>query len=123
LATFVVWTIVINARERRRQRLLADTRPPIDAAEFQNRLMQAGVEASVAQFVWDQIEPYYFAPLTPYPEDRPVKQFRIDTDDLSDMVTKFEKKFGRKWVGKWVGPDDPTLIEFAHGLLDSTSPR
>ena len=46
---------------------------------------------------------------------------RIDADDLSDIVTRFEKQFGRKWIGKWVGPDDPTLIQFAVGLSASTS--
>jgi hypothetical protein len=82
--------------------------------------MEAGVEQRVAQFVWDEFQPYYFAPLTPYPEDRPVGEMRIDGDDLSDMVTTFEKKFDRKHVGKWVGPDDPTLLEFAVALTNST---
>jgi hypothetical protein len=84
-------------------------------------LVDAGVERRVAQFVWDEFQPYYFAPLTPYPEDRPVGEFRIDSDDLSEMVTTFEKQFGRRWCGKWVGPDDPTLTEFATGLIASTS--
>jgi hypothetical protein len=48
---------------------------------------------------------------------------RIDSDDLSDMAMKFEKQFGRRWVGKWIGPDDPTLAEFAVGLLASTSDK
>ncbi|MFL6725599.1 MAG: hypothetical protein ACJ8FS_03670 [Sphingomicrobium sp.] len=46
---------------------------------------------------------------------------RIDGDDLSDMITTFEKQFDRKWVGKWVGPDDPTLLEFAIALTSSTN--
>ena len=85
------------------------------------RLVEEGVEPRVAEFVWDDFQRYYFAPLTPYPEDRPVGEMRIDGDDLSDMVTAFEKKFDRKWVGKWVGPEDPTLLEFAVALMNSTS--
>ena len=83
--------------------------------------MRRGVEAPVAQFVWDEFQPYYFAPLTPYPEDRPVSEIRVDGDDLSEMVTTFEKQFDRKWLGKWVDPDDPTLLEFATALIKSTS--
>jgi len=48
---------------------------------------------------------------------------RIDGDDLSDMVTTFEKRFNRRWTGKWIGPDDPTLIEFAKALIESTSAK
>jgi hypothetical protein len=93
----------------------------MELADFTKRFADAGVEEAVAKFVWDELQPYYFAPLTPYPEDRPVSEMRIDPDDLSDIVTTFERQFSRKWVGKWVGPDDPTLVEFAVGLLNSTS--
>jgi hypothetical protein len=88
---------------------------------FTARLVRAGVDGRVAQFVWEEFQPYYFAPLTPYPEDRPISEFTIDPDDLSDMVTAFEKRFDRRWGGKWIGPDDPTLTDFASGLLASTS--
>ena len=90
-------------------------------AEFAKRLVEAGVDPRVADFIWDQFKPYYFQSLTPYPDDRPVREFRIDPDDLSDIVTDFEKQFGRQWTGEWIGPDDPTLTEFALGLMDSTS--
>lgn len=123
LAIFVVVTIVWNILERRRQRRLAATRSPIDAREFAERLSAAGVEQPVSQFVWDEFQPYYFAPLTPYPEDRPISELRIDADDLSDIAMKFEKRFGRRSLGKWVGPDDPTLVELALGLVASTSDK
>jgi hypothetical protein len=117
----IVWGVIWNFRERRRQLEVARKRPAIDAVEFRNRLVKAGAVPSVAEFVWDQFQPCYFEPLTPYPDDRPIGEFRIDPDDLSDMVTDFEKKFGRRWRGEWIGPEDPTLTEFARGLMDSTS--
>ena len=82
--------------------------------------MHAGIDAEIARFIWDEMQPYYFSPLTPYPTDRPIGDFQVDPDDLSDMVTVFEKRFDRVWSGKWVGPDDPSLIEFAQGLVAST---
>ena len=93
----------------------------MDLREFASQLVEVGIQEDVASFVWDEFQPYYFAPLTPYPTDRPLGEFRIDGDDLSDMVPKFEKQFGRRWRGKWVGPDDPTLAEFARALVDSTT--
>jgi len=39
---------------------------------------------------------------------------------LSDIVASFEKRFDRRWNGKWIGSDDPTLTEFASGLMAST---
>jgi hypothetical protein len=111
---------VETLRERRRQQQLARSRAPIDCSEFERRLDLAGIEPHFAQFVWERMQPYYFKPLTPYPEDRPVTGLRIDGDDLSEMVTDFEKQFSRVWCGKWIGPDDPTLTEFARALIDST---
>ena len=95
----------------------------MESTEFKRRLQAAGVEERVAEFVWDEFQPYYFSPLTPYPEDRPFSDMRIDGDDLSDIVTEFEKKFHRHWGGEWVGPEDPTLIEFALALSASTTDK
>jgi len=93
----------------------------MDSVEFTRKLAEAGVQENVARFVWDEFQPYYFKPLTPYPTDRPIGDFKIDGDDLSDMVTRYEKQFNRRWCGKWVGPDDPTLADFAVALTDSTT--
>jgi hypothetical protein len=45
---------------------------------------------------------------------------KIDPDELSDIVTDFEKHFGRRWRGKWIGPKAPTFAVFAKALADST---
>jgi len=115
--------VILNVRERSRQKSLATTRDSLTLEEFVARLSGNGVDEAVAKFVWDEMQPYYFAPLTPYPSDRPIGDLRVDGDDLSDLVIAFEKTFDRKWSGKWVGPDDPTLLEFAVGLTNSTEPR
>jgi hypothetical protein len=113
----IIWNIIL---EKGRQQKLAQTRPPLDSGEFTRRLIESGIQQRVAQFVWDEFQPYYFAPLTPYPDDRPISEFKIDSDDLSDIVASFEKRFDRRWNGKWIGSDDPTLTEFASGLMAST---
>jgi len=95
----------------------------LNDTEFVAALVEAGIEEPVARFVWEKFEPYYFEPLTPYPSDRPVSDFKIDGDDLSDFVMDFEHEFGRRWLGRWAGAEDPTLLEFAAGLTSSTEPR
>lgn len=77
----------------------------------------------VASFLWDEVQPYYFNPLQPDPEDRLIEEFRVDGDDLSDIARRFEEKFSRKFIGEWHGPADPTLTEFALSLLLSTEPK
>ena len=121
VAALAVWVAISTIRERQRQQHLATTRPTLNSSEFVRRFVAAGVDERVSDFIWTEFQPYYFAPLTPYPEDRPISEMRIDGDDLSEMVTKFEKKFDRRWNGKWVGPDDPTLLDFAIALMNSTS--
>ncbi|WP_395622292.1 hypothetical protein [Sphingomonas daechungensis] len=102
---------------------MASTRLSISREQFVDQISSDAVPLTVVSFVWDQIEPYYFAPLTPHPEDHLVSDMRIDSDDLSDIVMEFEHQFDRRWLGSWVGPEDPPLAEFAVGLLNSTEPK
>ena len=67
------------------------------------------------------MQPYYYEPLTPHPDDRLGSEFRVDPDDIGEIAAGYAKKFGRKWDGEWRGPDDPTLAEFALGLDASTT--
>lgn len=102
---------------------MATERPSISKDSFIGQMSDAGIDGSVADFVWEQMQPYYFAPLTPYPNDRPIGDMRVDPEDLSDIVLEFEGQFGRQWIGEWVGPEDPTLNELAFGLLASTKAK
>jgi hypothetical protein len=90
---------------------------------FIERLSSAGIPCDVADFVRSEVQPYLFKPLLPDPEDRLISEFKVDGDDLSDIVQRFEVRFGCKWIGYWTGPEDPTLREFAQSLLQSTEPR
>ncbi len=117
LAIFVVCTIVWNRRERRRQRALAVTRLPLTEAEFSARLLGYGVATDLAAFIWEELQPYYFAPLTPHPSDRIYGDMKIDPDDISDIAVRYEKRFG-VWLGEvtLACPADPTIGEFAAAL-------
>ena len=83
-------------------------------------LVERGAEPFAARYVWDEVQPYYYAPLTPHPDDRLGSEFRVDPDDINDMIQRYAKKVGRKRVTEWKGPDDPTLAEFAIGLEGSS---
>ena len=76
-----------------------------------------GVGEELAAFLWEEFQPYYFAPLTPYPTDRIYGDMHIDSDDISDIALRFEKRF-ELWLGEVtiVCPADPTISEFGSAL-------
>jgi hypothetical protein len=103
--------------------MIADGRPALTKEEFIVRLSAADVPPSVAGFLWDEVQCYYFKPLQPDPQDRLIGEFRVDGDDLNDIAVAFEQRFRRKFRGEWQGPADPTLTEFAQSLLSSTEAK
>lgn len=116
-AGFVIWTVIANLRERRRQRELAAARIPLTKDEFANLLVNSGIEEPLAAFLWDELKPYYSAPLTPYPSDRIYGDMKIDPDDTSDIAVRYEKHFD-VWLGE-VPIDcvaDPTIAELGLAL-------
>lgn len=123
MAVLAVFVIHWEVRDRRFQAKLALTRAPIDKGEFVRLCTAQGADRMACEFLWDNLNPYYRSPLTPYPEDRLISQFGTDQEDLSDMVEDFAKFAGRTNDQEWRGKDDPTLVEFAKGMIASTSSR
>ena len=83
----------------------------------------AGVRTDVAGFMWDQAEPYYFQPLTPYPSDRIYGDLKIDPDDISYLAMDFENRFKVKFGCARIDcPDDPTIAELALALQEAGQP-
>lgn len=86
-------------------------------ADFVREMVAGGVTEASAGWIWDQFQPYYFKPLTPYPGDRIYGDLKIDGDDISEMALVYEKTFGG-----WFGDNpidcspDPTLMELALAL-------
>lgn len=101
---------------------MASTRELLSRDEFVARLTADAIPAGVALFVWEATKPYYFSPLTPLPADRLITDFKVDPEDLADMMSDFEKRISRVRSGQWEGADDPSLTELAKGLLASTVP-
>ena len=116
-AGFIIWVVIANMRERRRQRELAATRSPLTDVEFVGLLADSGIEELLATFLWDELKPYYFAPLSPHPSDRIYGGMKIDPDDISDIALRYERHFG-VWLGE-VPIDcvaDPTIAELGLAL-------
>lgn len=117
LVAFVLWTIVINVREHRRQRQIATTRAPLSQEHFIDLLTAEGIERRLAAFLWAELTPHYVSSLTPYPSDRLCGDLKIDPDDINDIAPNYEERFGA-WLGEVPidCPDDPSIVAFAAAL-------
>ena len=109
-------TLIATFWERRRHRRIAQRRAAVSKSEFQDRLQLAGVSSEVAEFVWSEVQPYYFKPLTPDPSDRWESTMRIDPQDLRDISERFWRK--QDWEDPTLDnparlPRDPSLLEYA----------
>ncbi|MGN6271257.1 MAG: hypothetical protein ACTHM0_15340 [Sphingomonas sp.] len=109
--------VVLTLRERRRQIAIARTRPALDEGAFCSRMEDMGVSNALAQFVWREIQPYYFRPLTPWPSDRIYGDLRIDPDDISDITVRYEEEFSVQLMENPIDcPPDPTLAQWMVAL-------
>lgn len=108
---------VLTLRERRRQIALAGTRSALDETKFCSRMEDAGAPSALALFIWREIQPYYFRPLTPWPSDRIYGDLRIDPGDISDIMMRYEKEFSVELPKHLFDcPPDPTLEQWALAL-------
>lgn len=109
--------VVLTLREWRRQIALAGTRSALDETTFCGRMEDAGVPSALALFIWREIQPYYFRPLTPWPSDRIYGDLRIDPGDISDIMQRYEKEFSVELTRSLSDcPPDPTLAQWALAL-------
>ena len=100
---------------------MARKRHSITETQFTDELIAAGASPQVAAFVWSEVQPYYFKPLTPAPNDRWESTMRIDPEDLSDITEKYWKE--QSWEQPATEnpvqlPADPSLLEYALWLDD-----
>jgi hypothetical protein len=96
---------------------LAGSRPTLDREEFVLEMGRSGVPADLAEFVWDQLLPYYTQSLGPHPSDRIGADLVIDPDDLTDIAIDYEKKFRRRFFNNPIDcPADSSVCEFALSL-------
>ncbi|MBR0553828.1 hypothetical protein [Stakelama marina] len=107
----------MTLRERRRQQFLAMKRKPLSEHDFCALMVCKDVRPAVASFLWNAFLPYYFRPLTPYPDDRVYGDMKIDPDDVSDIAVRYEKDFGVELAGNpFECRADPTLAELGIAL-------
>jgi len=81
------------------------------------------VLAPLAQFIWDELLPYYTQSLKPHPSDRIGSDLKVDSDDLSEIAIDYEKQFARRFSKNPIDcPADPSICEFALSLQRGSVP-
>lgn len=99
---------------------MAAKREPWTRERFVAALEQDGVAPDCAAFLWSHIQPYYFAPLTPRPDDTLIGLVRVDPEDIPDLFDDFAKERGVvPPPGALLASTDPTWLELAHWLDDN----
>jgi hypothetical protein len=117
IAAVAALMFLLTLREWRRQITLARTRLPLDETAFCGQMGRDGVPNPLAHFIWREMQPYYFRPLTPSPSDRIYGDLRIDPDDISDITMRYEKEFSVKLIANPIEcPSDPTLAQWMLAL-------
>ena len=114
LVLFFATMPVSGARHAR----LARKRPRIDEAGFVRMMDGSAISATTARFLWQQLAPFYHAPLTPRPDDRLESLIGVDRPEIDGMILRFWQamrggdQFPRRAP---LGPD-PTVAELGRHL-------
>ena len=74
---------------RQRQQRLARGRRRTDEAGFERAMAAAGVTATTARFLWQELKAFYHHPLQPMPDDRLESMIAIDRPEIEALVTRF----------------------------------
>lgn len=49
----------------------------------------AGVSATTARFLWDELKPFYHHPLKPMPDDRLESMIAVDRPEIEALISRF----------------------------------
>lgn len=74
---------------RHRQARLAARRRTIDGAAFERLMAEANVSFTTARFLWRDLDPFYYPPLRPMPDDRLESLIAVDRPEIEAIITRF----------------------------------
>ena len=97
----------------RRHKSLARKRRSIGEGEFVTMMAFAGVSATTARFLWEELGHFYHAPLKPLPTDRLESVIVIDRPEIEGIIGRFWSSMRGQDVRPVTSPlaPDPTVAE------------
>jgi len=94
-------------------------RPNLTRDEF-CALLADTADAGIAEFLWDELAPYWTPGLTPHPDDDFLKDLPIDEEEPDDWLKAYCDRFGhdwREWL-QWDAGHPTTVRNFACWLAE-----
>jgi hypothetical protein len=118
----IVFGVLFVAGRRkwnRKARALAMRRPNPTRDEFVDLLREVA-EPDAAEWLWNELLPYFEPTMSPHPDDDLIKDLPIDPDEPEDWVRDYCKRYGltMRLLGKWPGGRSVTprtLLEWLEG--------
>ena len=110
-----------SVQSKRRFKRLAAQREGVHPSILIDRLIQAGVRESVAEFIWEALSSYYGdGDVLPHPDDDLIRDSGIDPDDIEHIVADF---FSDNGLSEPTArnpeniPPDMSICAFGHYLM------
>ncbi|MEO7505199.1 MAG: hypothetical protein ABIT69_08470 [Sphingomicrobium sp.] len=103
---------------RRRHAHLAQKRKRLDSGAFILAMGSAAVSSTTAQFLWKQLQPFYYVPLGPHPDDRLESLIAVDRPEIDGLINRFwtTMRGGDPFPQRAPLEHDPTVAELGRHL-------
>ena len=103
---------------RRRHAYLAKRRRRLDSTGFAAAMAEAAVSDTTTRFLWKQLQPFYYAPLAPHPDDRLESLIAVDRPEIDGLVNRFwvTMRGGDAFPQRAPLGPDPTVAELGRHL-------
>ncbi len=117
IALYVLIWFWFGRKWKRDASALAARRPNPTRAEFV-ALLSEDAGADIAEFLWDELAPYWDPGLTPHPDDDFVNDLPIDREEPQDWLERYCGAAGYDWKHwpEWDARWPTTVRQFSRWL-------
>jgi len=124
IAVFLLIQLVGNRQQKRIAVALRARRPNLTREEFVALLADA-TDTGAAEFLWEELLPYWKPNLTPHPDDDFLKDLLIDDEEPEDWLKRYCDRFGHDWRSwpPWAAEQPTTVRNFARWLTNGRPAR
>ena len=120
IVALAIGTVWANFDWNRKAARLRAKRLNPSRTEFVEKLLDANVDASVAEWLWERLSPEWRPGLSPHPNDNPLVDLPFDPCDPDDWQEDFCKAFciDAQDFSDWPEQTEPAIANMAKWYSD-----